>query len=59
MKLYAEKNIEEYLIVDYRNKTIEQYYLNKDKYELNKLYEKDDVCTAFLSLCKIYYQWSI
>jgi Uma2 family endonuclease len=48
MNLYAEKGIEEYLLVDYRNKSIEQYCLNDNKYELNKTYRNDDVCTLLL-----------
>jgi Uma2 family endonuclease len=48
MRLYAEKGIEEYILVDYNNNTVEQYYLNDNKYKLNKRYENDDVCKLLL-----------
>jgi len=48
MKLYANKGIEEYLIVDYKNKSIKQYCLNGNSYILNKEYNDDDVCILLL-----------
>ncbi|AKN31468.1 hypothetical protein Ccar_11595 [Clostridium carboxidivorans P7] len=48
MNLYAEKGIEEYLIIDYKNKLIEQYYLYNSSYKLNKKYMNDDVCILLL-----------
>lgn len=48
MELYARSGIEEYLLVDYRNKTIEQYNINGNSYELNKKYSDDEVCTLLL-----------
>jgi Uma2 family endonuclease len=48
MKLYAKAHIEEYILVDYRAKTLEQYYLNGDRYELNKKYQEDNICSLLL-----------
>jgi Uma2 family endonuclease len=46
--IYASSGIEEYLLVDYRNKTIEQYYLNDNSYKLNRNYKNNDICTLLL-----------
>lgn len=48
MQLYAKAGIEEYLIVDYKNKSIEQYFLQSDSYLLNRKYMDDDVCALLL-----------
>lgn len=48
MELYANCGIEEYLLVDYRNKIIEQYYLDNNSYKINKSYENNDVCALLL-----------
>jgi Uma2 family endonuclease len=48
LHLETPKGIEEYLLVDYRTKTIEQYYLQDNSYILNKKYENDDVCKLLL-----------
>jgi Uma2 family endonuclease len=48
MHLYATSGIEEYVLVDYKNKAIEQYCLQGNSYILNKKYMGDDVCSLLL-----------
>lgn len=48
MRLYSKVGIEEYLLVNYKTKTVEQYFLNNNCYQLNKISEEDDLCTLLL-----------
>ncbi|KZL94076.1 Uma2 family endonuclease [Clostridium magnum] len=48
MKLYADAGIEEYLLVDYKNRTIEEYYLDGSSYKLKGIYKNEDNCKLLL-----------
>lgn len=48
MKLYANRGVEEYLIIDYKNEIIEQYVLSGDEYSQVKCYKNSDKCRLML-----------
>ena len=48
MNLYAKAGIEEYLIVDYKNESIEQYILNNENYSLNRKYKEKELIPLIL-----------
>lgn len=48
MDLYANCGVKEYILFDYKTKTVEQYFLQGKSYSLMKRFEQQDLCTLIL-----------
>lgn len=54
MPIYAKHGVPEYWIIDPESRTLEQFVLSDGKYELNELFEEDDVVASERLPCVSY-----